>query len=288
MDNLSKIRFVFFGSSSFSVRVLEAIAEAGLAPVLVVTAPDKPKGRGRKITPSPVKQWAEEHGVSSITPASFDETARLTLNAIHPDVFIVASYGKIFPRSVFEIPPHGTLNVHPSLLPRYRGPSPIPSVILANDKDSVGVSIIMIDEKVDHGPIIAEESVPIENWPVGALRLEQILGAAGGRLLAKILPDFLSGKIKPIPQDDAKAILTKKFTKEDGEINLADNPVKNFLKIRALEGWPGAFFSVNRREGKIRVLIKEASLKNGQLVIERVVPEGKPEMPYEDFLRGTK
>ena len=292
MKGNPEARFIFFGSSAFSIYVLDSLGEAGLAPALIISTPDKPKGRGQKLSPSPVKVWAEEHGIDVLTPEKLDNNFVKILQVsgfrFQVSCFLVASYGKIIPPSVFELPPRGALNIHPSLLPCYRGPSPIESMILADDEDSVGATIIKIDEEVDHGPILAREKVEIKNWPVGALELEHILGTAGGRLFARILPDYLSGKIVPINQDDTKATFTKKLSKVDGEIDLAQDPAKNFLKIKAFEGWPGAYFFAIQSGKKIRVLIKKAELRGRELIIKSVVPEGKKEMPYEDFSRGMK
>jgi len=144
---------VFFGTSRFSVIVLEELKKAGIMPELVVTAPDTPQGRKLILTPPPVKAWAQENGVKFLQPQKLDDSFIGQLSKVNAQLFLLASYGKIIPQKVLDLPQHGTLNVHPSLLPKYRGPSPIQSQILADDKN-VGVSIILLDEKMDHGPIV--------------------------------------------------------------------------------------------------------------------------------------
>ncbi|MEK7505287.1 MAG: methionyl-tRNA formyltransferase [Patescibacteria group bacterium] len=288
-------RFAFFGSSNLSVIVLEELSSAGFLPSVVVASPDEKKGRGMELTPPPTAIWAKQNDIPLLQPESLKNNPELLkeLARLSYDCFIVASYGKIIPQNILGIPLRGTLNVHPSLLPRFRGPDPIRAQILADEKE-VGVSIMLIDEKVDHGPIVAKEVVEIKNWPPGALELEDMLARAGGKLLAQILPDYLSGKTKPTEQDHAKATLTKKLEKKDGELDLSEDAYQNFLKIRAYDGWPGTYFFIEKgdpstslRAGKkIRVIIKEADFIDGKLILKKVLPEGGREMSYEDFLRG--
>jgi methionyl-tRNA formyltransferase len=185
--------------------------------------------------------------------------------------------------------------VHPSLLPKLRGPSPIESSILNNDQD-VGVSIMRLDKEMDHGPIVAQEKTSIGTWPIEAPALENISAHAGGALLAKIIPDWIAGKITEKEQDHASATYCKKISKADGLIDLGADPYTNYLKICAYTGWPGTYFFKEhggehggKNAGKnIRVTIKKATYQDGQLTIQTVVPEGKSEMPYSDFLRGMK
>lgn len=272
------ITFVFFGTDDFSVTVLDELKGAGFLPSLIVTTQDKPKGRGLRLSPSPAKQWAEENNipVAELTPDVGDFKHRVSVSAT--DLFIVASYGKIIPKAVLDIPKHGALNVHPSLLPKYRGASPIESQILADEKE-VGVTIMKMDEKMDHGPIVAQSKLAPDvdrQQTSGAAGLRKELAEIGGRLLAETIPKWVAGEIKAIPQDERKATYTKKFAKKDGEIDLAGNAYQNFLKIRAYEGSVGTYFL----RGTTRVIIKDARFENNKLVITRVVPEGKKEMDY--------
>ncbi len=303
------ISFAFFGTDDFSIGVLEELKKAGLLPALVVTMPDAPRGRGLETLPSPVSIWAQKNNV----PISFDYSA---LTADYT-LFVVASYGKIIPKRILDIPKHGALNVHPSLLPKYRGPSPVESQILANEKD-IGVTIMQMDEKMDHGPIVASYSAPdvpglqthhnpapdVDGLQTSGAVLRSTLAREGGKLLAEVIPKWVAGEIHAVPQDESKATYTRKFAKKDGEIDLTENPYQNFLKIRAFDGGIGVylFFQIpsSVEEGsptivgggggvqKIRLKITDASFANGVLTILRVIPEGKKEMSYEEFLRGQK
>jgi methionyl-tRNA formyltransferase len=282
----AELRIAFWGTSAFSVGVLEALAERGVLPDIIITAPDKPKGRNLIVTPPLTKKWAETHFISTFQPATLDAEAIDALNGEGPwDLFIVASYGKIIPQAILDIPKHGTLNVHPSLLPKLRGASPIQSAILGEDK--TGVTIIRIDEKMDHGPIVAQKEVAVFPWPPKASELERVLAREGGKLLAEIIPKWTEGKINAREQEHDQATYTKKFSKEDGLIDLAGDPLTNFKKIQAFDVWPRTYFFTERHGKKIRVAITEADFADGKLVIKKVIPEGKKEMRYEDFLRGA-
>jgi len=284
--NNPKVRFALFGSSRLSIIVLDELFTAGLIPQCVVTTPDKPQGRKLTITPNVVKEWAVGHGIKVYDPAKLDASFALQIKAESCDVFIVASYGKIIPSSVFNIPPHKTLNIHPSLLPMYRGASPLQSTIL-NDTKKTGVTIIQIDEKMDHGPIVAKEPVTMAEWPVYN-NFEEMMAKRGASLLASILPEWVEGKITPKPQDESAATYTKKFNKEDGLISLSDDPYLNFRKVQAFHAWPQAYFIIDHRGAKLKVKITAASFRDGKLLIEKVVPEGSKEMTYEEFQRGYR
>jgi methionyl-tRNA formyltransferase len=289
MNKIAANKIVFFGTPTFAVTILEEMKKVGILPQLIVTAPDKPQGRKLVLTPPPVKVWAEENKIEFIQPASL-KTNPIELSTEPWDIFIVAAYGKIIPENILEIPKYKTLNIHPSLLPKFRGPSPIESSILSDDQN-IGVTIIRLDKEIDHGPIIAQEIIPIEKvggWPVSATVLEDKTARVGGELLAKILPDWVAGKLKEKEQDHTIATYCKKITKTDGLLDLSGDPYTNYLKICAYSGWPGAHFFKEKAGKNIRITIKKASYKEGQLDIETVVPEGKSEMPYLDFLRGIK
>lgn len=290
---MEKINWAFFGTSEFSVIILEELKSSGFLPSLIITTPDKPKGRKLILTPSPVKVCAIENNIKYIEP----ESLRLSKNPNiveeiksyskqNFDLFIVASYGKIIPQDILDIPSKQTLNVHPSLLPKLRGASPIQSAILCENE--TGVTIMRLDAEMDHGPIVAQEKVDILNWPPYSDDLENILGKRGGKILADILPKWISGEIKEVEQDHSKATLCGKIEKVDGEINLLDDAEKNLRKIRAYHIWPTAYFFTEHMNRKIRVIIKQARIENGELVLEKVIPEGKKEMSYEDFKKGLR
>lgn len=289
------LRIAFFGTPQFAVSILEELAKAHIHPAVIVTMPDSPQGRGMILTPPKTKVWAEAHDISVLQPT----TLRLTGNDADRDVlynsewdlFIVASYGKILPQELLDIPRHGTLNVHPSLLPLYRGASPIRSAILEDNPDAVGVSIMLLDSGMDSGPILAQGRVGLEresgDWPPHAEMLEELLAHEGGELLAEVIPLWLAGTITPEPQDHTRATFSQKIQKEMGRLDLKGDPYQNFLKIRALEGWPGTFFFIEKNGKQLRIKITDAVYKDGALTILSVIPEGKKEMLYEDFLKNN-
>lgn len=277
----------FFGTSQFSVYVLESLKKNGFIPDIIITGEDKPKGRNLTITPPPVKIWAEKNKILFYQPKTLKDGVLLeTLKKDSWDVFIVASYGKIIPKEIIDLPENKTLNIHPSLLPKLRGASPIQSSILTEEK--TGVTIMLLDEEMDHGPIVAQEEVFIQNWPPKAEELQKILAEKGAEILYQILPNWFSGKIKPIPQNHSEATYTKKIQKEDGLIDLEDYPQENYRKIQAYTPWPSAYFFLEHKGKKIRVIIKEAKLKDGKLEIIKILPEGKKEMSYKDFIKNIK
>lgn len=303
-----KNKIAFFGTPDFVVAVAESLAEASLAPSLVVTVPDKPKGRGLQMSESPVKTWAKENSIPVLQPEKPDAEFAATLADF--DLFVVAGYGKILPKELLEKPSRGVLNVHPSLLPAYRGPSPIEAQILAGDA-TVGVSVILLDEETDHGPILAQKSFPLER-PMKRSGLEALLWKEGGALLAECIPPYLSGTLAPKAQNHAAATFTPKLSKDDGLLDLGGDGYKNYLKFLAYEGWPGTYFFAERGGEKVRVSetlpltslgrdeqhssshsslvrvkITDAAWENGSFQILKVVPEGKREMAYADFERGS-
>lgn len=282
-----EVRFVFFGTPEFASITLDELESAGFLPSLIVSAPDKPKGRKLLLTPSEVKAWGEKRGIPVITPASLkDAEIAERLRQESAQLFIVAAYGKLIPKSIIEIPEFGTINVHPSLLPKFRGSSPIESAILSDEKVT-GVTIMVVDEEMDHGPVIAQRERIINNWPPKASELTVDLAHFGGRLLAEIIPEWLNG-LSAFPQDHTRATFTQKITKEDGLINFEQDPLLNYKKIRAFDDWPGAYYFTERNGKKIRVRITDAHYENGKLTLLRVIPEGKNEMSYEDFIRGAR
>lgn len=280
----NNLKIAFFGTPQVAVYVLEELKKAGIVPELIVTAPDKPAGRKLVLTPPLAKLWAEENFISTLQPTTLkDSRVVQTINDEGPwDLFIVAAYGNILSKEILELPKYGTLNIHPSFLPSLRGASPIQTAIL--EENETGVTVMLMDEEMDHGPIVAQEKVNIKNWPPKASELEKILASYGGKILAGVIPKWISGEIEPREQDHDKATFTKKITKEDGLLDLNDNPDKNYRKIQAYDIWPRTYFFIEKNGKKIRVVITKASLENGELIIRKVIPEGKKEIAYEDFL----
>ncbi len=286
----SDIRFAFFGTPLFSVRVLDSLERNGFVPALIITAPEKARGRGLETSPSPSKAWALERGIDVLEPKTLKgEEIAAELENTDWDCFCVAAYAKLIPKSILEIPRKGCLNVHPSLLPKFRGPSPALSAILADERQS-GVSIMLMDEEMDSGPVLAQAriEIPEEEWPPRGSVYEDLLATEGGNLLVETMPLWLAGELTPEPQDEGAATYTKKFTDEDAHISLADvsRARENFLKIKAFDKGPRAWAEFERGGKKIRVVITDAEWMNDVLKITRVIPEGKKEMGYADFLRG--
>jgi methionyl-tRNA formyltransferase len=285
------MKYVYFGTPQFAAIILDELLSAGFPPALIVTSPDKPSGRKLQLAPSVVKSWGQLHQVPVITPLKLrDDTLIEKLTLVDADIFIVAAYGKIIPEIILNIPKHGTLNVHPSLLPLLRGPSPIESSI-TSEQTETGVSIMKLDALMDHGPIIAQEKYNVVwdrfNPPKGSV-LENDLAHQGGKLLSKILPGWMSGAVHAVDQNHDAATFCVKISKEDGQVNISDDPEIIIRKIRAYDTWPGTFFFVKHANRDIRVKITEAYVSDGQLIIDRVVPEGKKDMDYKDFMRGIK
>lgn len=276
------MKFVFFGSSEFSVFVLEELLLHNIKPDLIISTLDKPQGRKLVLTPNVVKSWAYNKKIPCLTPVSLKDLDFLAeLQKDNWDFFLVASYGKIIPKNIFDLPKYKTLNIHPSLLPKYRGASPIQSQILNDEKD-IGISIMEIIEAMDAGPVLIKKKINVSSL-VGYRELEKLLAKEGARLLAHILPEWLTGNMQSISQDDDLATYCKKIEKEDGFLDITLDPFENFLKIRAFEVWPKTYFFQNDK----RIIVTKADFKDGKLIIEKIIPEGKKEMDYKDFLRGT-
>ncbi len=273
-----KLNFVFWGTPEVASKTLQVLKENGYLPSLIVTAPDRPRGRKMKVTPPPVKVWAIENNISYIQPEKLNiKEIRDVLGTLHPLFFLVVAYGKIMPEEIINIPRLGSINVHYSLLPKYRGASPVESAIL-NDETETGITIQRMVFKLDSGPILAQEKIkilPDEKAP----ELRQHLTKIGARLLVKILPEFINEKTKEIPQSEKEATFCKKIQKEDGQIDLDYDPIKNYNKFRAYAEWPRIFFFQNNK----RIIITEAILENREFKILKVLPEGKKEIKYEEF-----
>lgn len=281
MSKTLDANIAFFGTPDFAVHVLEALAAGGIEPDVIVTAPDRPAGRGLAVTAPPVKAWALEHTIPMLQPESLTKQSD-ALDMLHNtewDLFLVAAYGKILPKDIIAIPRRGVLNVHPSLLPRFRGASPIESQILADERET-GVTIMQIDEEMDHGPIVAQASIAPEEWPLPAGMLEELLAREGGTLLAEAIPPWLGSEFEATAQDHDKATFTTKIKKEDGEIDLSDDGYRNYLKFCAYDGWPGTFFFKDGR----RIKITSAEYTGGAFVPLTIIPEGKKEINYQTFI----
>ena len=250
------MRIVFMGTPDFAVPVLSALVDAGHDLVAVYTQPDRPLGRGRRTRPTPVKEYAVERGLEVFQPESLrrDEDARRRLSDLASDVMVVAAYGLILPVDVLDAPPLGCLNVHPSLLPKYRGPSPVASAILAGD-EVTGVTVMEVTEQVDSGPVVARRRMRI--------RADETTGELTGRLfrlgaclMVAALPGWASGEIEASPQDDAEATMTRLLTRDDGAIDWSEPAERIARQVRAYDPWPGSY---TRWDGR-RLKVLEASV----------------------------
>ena len=270
------VDFVFFGTPEFSAIILDELAAAGYTPFLIITAPDRPVGRKQIITPPAVKVWANSHGIECWQPKHPRDIAD-RLAARGADLFIVASYGYILSQTILNIPTKGVLNVHTSLLPKYRGASPIESALLNGDTET-GSTIMQMTLGMDEGPIITQSRFNIEPDMVKP-DLFTMLAHDGGRLLAEILPDYVSGKGIPVEQDHNKASYCGKIEKSDGDITNDDDQTR-WRKYRAYYGWPGVFVW----DGDIRLKITSARYQDDTFIIEKIIPAGSNEIDYQTYL----
>ena len=276
-----RVRMVFFGTPSFAVSSLRRLYADGWPVALVVTAPDKPTGRRRDLTPSPVRTAATEYGIAVETPATLkDEYFWRLFSELRPDVCIVAAYGKLIPERLLEIPRLGFLNVHPSLLPLYRGPSPIQTAIL-DGATTTGVSIMLLDKEMDHGPIVAQEPWTIPSG-FDARACEAELAGLGAALLSRTLPGYADGTIVPRPQDHSLATFTHKFTREDGRLVFSRPARDVYNRIRALAVNPGAWTVVDGAT----LNILSAHIEDDKVVADIVQREGGKPMDWATFVRG--
>lgn len=287
----SPLRFVFFGTPDIAVASLESLAAAGFMPTLIVTAPDKPQGRHLELVPSDVKVWADVHNIPTLQPKTLkDEQIVKRLRAESADLFIVVAYGKIIPQNVLDLPRLGTLNMHPSILPRHRGPCPIESQILTEKRgENVGVSIMLLDADIDHGPVLAQRTHLAEleeKWPIKASELRPLLARYGGELLTTVVTDIETFLAQAKEQDHSQVTFCTKMTKEDALIDLSDDPQTNYRKILAYDVWPRAYCFIERHGKQMRIIITDAVLEEDALIIKKVIPEGKREMTYEELMRG--
>ena len=250
------MRLLFFGTPDYAVPVLDAVLASGHHVVGVYTRPDRPSGRGRQTAAPPVKLYAEERGLPVFQPSSPGRGGTVEeLEVLAPDVIVVAAYGRILPPSVLGIPPKGALNIHPSLLPVYRGPSPVATAIL-DGRSRVGVTLMLMDEGMDTGDIVAQretDALPVETAGELTVRLFSL----GAELLRDTLPGWLAGSVTPVPQDDARATVTRLMVKEDGVMDWSLSAVQLERRVHAFDPWPGCY---TRWEGKQFKVLKAVAL----------------------------
>jgi len=241
---LVAMSIVFIGTSDFAVPSLRRLVADGHTISTVLTQPNRPAGRGRHLTPPPIKTAAEELGLPVLQPPTLRDAAVLEqLRALDPETIVAVAYGQILRQDVLDIAPRGVLNVHPSLLPRHRGASPIAGAILAGDHET-GVTIMLMDPGMDSGPILSQRRVPLGSDETAGT-LTASLAGLGADLLADTLPRWLAGEINPQPQDASQATVTRLIKKEDGAIDWTLPAIDISRRVRAYNPWPGATTSLN-------------------------------------------
>ena len=304
----NKLHIVFFGTPDFALPSLEALVKNGYTPELVVTKPDEPSGRKQIITPPPVKVYADHHHIPVFQPIHLAHEPDKIPDA---DFFIVVAFGAMIPQAIIDKPKHGTLNIHPSLLPRWRGPSPIQSAILNGDAQT-GVTLMQIDELMDHGPIIAQENFSLTEKKWTSPALHDALAHLGAEMLIKAIPEWIDGDITATPQDDLKATYCKLIKKDHGRIAWSRPADEIERMIRAYAPWPSAWTLWPGRDTIYRIRIDEADIiddespvgssgyvwqteinpllvktGNSTLVVNKLTIEGRTTLTAHEFLRGN-
>jgi methionyl-tRNA formyltransferase len=301
---MSRPRIVFMGTPEFAVASLAACFDIGEV-VAVVTQPDKPKGRGNALAAPPVKELALARGVPVLQPAKLRTPPFAEeLRQYRPDVCVVTAYGKILPKDLLAVPAKGCVNVHASLLPRFRGAAPIQWAIAHGDVET-GVALMVMDEGLDTGPVLAVKRLPIAPDETSAT-LYPKLSALGGDVLRESLPKYLSGELQPVPQPSEGMVLAPIINKEDGKLDFSRPAVELERRLRAFTPWPGAYTTLGGKLLKVHrvrtgetkgapgtVLSAgpggvEVACGEGSLVLLELQLEGKRAMSAADFLSGHK
>ncbi|MCI6498427.1 MAG: methionyl-tRNA formyltransferase [Lachnospiraceae bacterium] len=300
------MRVVFMGTPDFAVPVLEALTESKHEVVAVVTQPDKRKGRGKEMQYTPVKTAALNHGIEVYQPAKVkDEEFQNVLRDINADVIVVVAFGQILPPSIIHMPKYGCINVHASLLPKYRGAAPIQWAVIDGEKET-GITTMQMDEGLDTGDMMLKEVVPVDEKETGG-SLHDKLAACGGKIILETLQKVEDGTVTYTKQDDSKSNYAKMLDKNLGKIDFTKKAVEIERLIRGLNPWPSAYTMLNGKTlkiwdadvlegenetpGKIVNITKDQiwiSTGEGILAVNELQLEGKKRMNTEDFLRGYK
>ncbi len=306
---MKKYQVIFFGTPEIALPTLHSLAESEeIEVVAVVTQPDKPAGRHLEMTQSAVKVLAEKSGIPVLQPESLRDNEEFTdlIRELKPDAFVIISYGQIIPKKILNIPKHGALNIHVSLLPKYRGASPIQQALL-NGESATGITIIKINEKMDAGDILFVKKLPISDEDT-AESLGQKLGVMGGEFITPVLLDYIDGHLRPIPQNHAQATFCSKIEKDDGRIRWTEQTAQEiFNQIRAFTPWPSCFTSWDGKRLKIieakyrdekitpglmKISKEEKSLavgtKEGSIYPIKIQLEGKGIIDIQTFLNGNR
>jgi len=309
--NKENIKIIFFGTPEFAAGILKSLIEGDYSIAAVFTQPDKKVGRKQKIAYSPVKDLALKNKIEIFQPQDLRESGLSEeIKKIKPDLFIVAAYGKILPKVFLEIPKFGTINVHASLLPKYRGASPVQCAILSGEKET-GITLMWMDEKMDEGDILAQEKIKIGEKETADILLGK-LEKLGAKMIVKFIPDWIEEKIEPVKQDHGKATYCKPMKRENGKINWNAAAEEIFRQWRSCFPWPGIFAELKMRNQQKRLKLSEIGIvpdvktgeklgkiikynqetavqaKRGLIVLKKIQLEGKREMDIDDFVRGNE
>ena len=304
----SPIRLIFLGTPHLATIPLLALhAMPNVHIVAVITQPDRPSGRGRQLTPPPVKVVAQELGIDTILqPETLkDESVVAQIATLAPDIGVVAAYGEILRKNVLAIPPHGYLNIHPSLLPRHRGPAPVTSAILAGDSE-VGVSVMQLGSKMDAGPILVQHRQPLNDDDCAGT-LTEALFHVGARMMCEVIHPYIDGTLIPTPQDDAQATYIGLLRRDDVRIDWSQSASQIARMNRAYDPWPGTFTTLN--DQPLRIITASALDQSqsrpvgcvvdtshgpavicgtGMLLLDTIQPAGKSVMTARDWYRGVR
>jgi len=264
------LKIVFMGTPEFAATILQSLIDNKFSVVGVITSPDRPKGRGKKMTMSEVKEAALKNNLPVFQPEKIKKQTSIDqLKLWKPDLIVVAAYGQIISKNILDLPKYGCINVHASLLPKYRGASPIHYALLNGEKET-GITIMKMDEGMDTGEIISNFQFLISNDD-NLISLYSRLANLGAKLLVKTIPDYIAGKIKLKKQDNNQATYTKIINKKDGLIDWQESAEQIINKIRAFNPWPGTYSFWNKK----KLGIQSAQITNQQLLPGMVVIEGK-------------
>lgn len=275
---MTKSSFVYFGTPYVARDTLAALVEAGYVPSVVVTSPDAVRGRGLELTPCETKTWAREHNLPVLSPEKLDEECIAQLSSYGCEFGIAVAYGKIIPQALIDAFPKGILNVHYSLLPKYRGASPVEAA-LWNGDTVTGVTIQQMAFALDAGDVLAQEELSIEPNDT-TLTLRPKLITRGAELLISTLPAFLDGTIARMPQNEALATRAPKIRKDQGQLDLWADAQMNWNTYRALRESPGTYFFAQKDDKRIRIKITDAAYADGVFRVLRIIPEGKSEQDF--------
>jgi methionyl-tRNA formyltransferase len=299
------LRIIFAGTPEFAATALSALLTTEHEVVAVYTQPDRPAGRGRKLQPSPVKQLALEKGIEVRQPVKLKSPEdQAALAGLEADLMVVVAYGLLLPQAVLDAPRLGCINIHASLLPRWRGAAPLNAAILHGDTET-GITIMKMDPGLDTGPMISKRVIPIkDDDTAGSLFMK--MAELGAELLVETLPPYLRGELVPEPQDDSLSTYAPMLKKSDGELDFGQSAVELARKVRAFNPWPGTYFQWSGTPLKVHSAhpvektspgagvrtiydqLPAVGTAEGLLVLDQLQPAGKKSMPGEIFLRGAR